>query len=248
MGRTARDSSTTCRARSTRPQNSRDQGPTTQTPRFQQPRGARSPIADKNLPETANNLLGAAGSALGRLLARHAHVPDAVRPHRQAAAHAAALGPDAAGPAARIDRTLDEVNPYDLVLADRQHRHLDHRRHRGRRRRRDRRRAVARRARADRRASSTSSRRSARRSPPIIVVTFTLIAAGPTAAAIMLAVILVYQQAENYLIQPAVMRQAVELSGFATIASVMSAARCSASSARSSPCPWPPPSRSWCAR
>ena len=37
----------------------------------------------------------------------------------------------------------------------------------------------------------------------------------------MLAVILVYQQAENYLIQPAVMRQAVELSGFATIAVVM---------------------------
>ena len=37
----------------------------------------------------------------------------------------------------------------------------------------------------------------------------------------MLAVILVYQQAENYLIQPAVMRQAVELSGFATIAVVL---------------------------
>ena len=34
-------------------------------------------------------------------------------------------------------------------------------------------------------------------------------------------VILVYQQAENYLIQPAVMRQAVELSGFATIAVVL---------------------------
>ncbi len=34
-------------------------------------------------------------------------------------------------------------------------------------------------------------------------------------------VILVYQQVENYLIQPAVMRQAVELSGFATIAVVM---------------------------
>ena len=33
--------------------------------------------------------------------------------------------------------------------------------------------------------------------------------------------ILVYQQVENYLIQPAVMKQAVELSGFATIASVM---------------------------
>ena len=33
--------------------------------------------------------------------------------------------------------------------------------------------------------------------------------------------ILVYQQVENYLIQPAVMRQAVELSGFATIAVVM---------------------------
>lgn len=40
-------------------------------------------------------------------------------------------------------------------------------------------------------------------------------------AAIILAVILVYQQVENYLIQPAVMKQAVELSGFATIAVVM---------------------------
>ena len=54
-----------------------------------------------------------------------------------------------------------------------------------------------------------------------IVTLVTLIAAGPLEAAIMLAVILVYQQAENYLIQPAVMRQAVELSGFATIAVVM---------------------------
>ena len=55
----------------------------------------------------------------------------------------------------------------------------------------------------------------------IIVTLFTLIGAGPAEAAIMLAVILVYQQAENYLIQPAVMRQAVELSGFATIAVVL---------------------------
>jgi predicted PurR-regulated permease PerM len=55
----------------------------------------------------------------------------------------------------------------------------------------------------------------------VIVTVITLIATGPTDAAIMLAVILVYQQAENYLIQPAVMRQAVELSGFATIAVVM---------------------------
>jgi predicted PurR-regulated permease PerM len=55
----------------------------------------------------------------------------------------------------------------------------------------------------------------------VIVTLITLIATGPTDAAIMLAVILVYQQAENYLIQPAVMRQAVELSGFATIAVVM---------------------------
>ena len=54
-----------------------------------------------------------------------------------------------------------------------------------------------------------------------IVTLVTLVAAGPLEAAIMLAVILVYQQAENYLIQPAVMRQAVELSGFATIAVVM---------------------------
>ena len=55
----------------------------------------------------------------------------------------------------------------------------------------------------------------------VVVTLFTLIASGPADAVVMLAVILVYQQAENYLIQPAVMRQAVELSGFATIAVVM---------------------------
>ena len=55
----------------------------------------------------------------------------------------------------------------------------------------------------------------------VIVCVVTLIATGPTAAVILLAVILVYQQVENYMIQPAVMRQAVELSGFATIAVVM---------------------------
>ena len=42
----------------------------------------------------------------------------------------------------------------------------------------------------------------------VIVTLLTLIASGPVDAAIMLAVILAYQQAENYLIQPAVMRQA----------------------------------------
>ena len=55
----------------------------------------------------------------------------------------------------------------------------------------------------------------------IIVALITLIGSGPADAAILIAVILVYQQLENYLIQPAVMRQAVELSGFATIAVVM---------------------------
>ena len=54
-----------------------------------------------------------------------------------------------------------------------------------------------------------------------IVVAITLVASGTGPAIAMLAVILVYQQLENYLIQPAVMRQAVELSGFATIAAVM---------------------------
>jgi predicted PurR-regulated permease PerM len=54
-----------------------------------------------------------------------------------------------------------------------------------------------------------------------IVVTVTLIASGVAPAVILLVVILVYQQVENYLIQPAVMRQAVELSGFATIAVVL---------------------------
>jgi len=55
----------------------------------------------------------------------------------------------------------------------------------------------------------------------IIVVLITLAGAGFVPAAILLIVILVYQQIENYMIQPLVYRQAVELSGFATIAVVM---------------------------
>ena len=55
----------------------------------------------------------------------------------------------------------------------------------------------------------------------IIVVSITWVAEGAGPAVILLIVILVYQQLENYLIQPAVMRQAVELSGFATIAVVL---------------------------
>ena len=54
-----------------------------------------------------------------------------------------------------------------------------------------------------------------------IVCIITLVAEGWGPALALLAVILVYQQVENYMIQPAVMRQAVELSGFATIAVVM---------------------------
>jgi predicted PurR-regulated permease PerM len=54
-----------------------------------------------------------------------------------------------------------------------------------------------------------------------IVCIATLIASGLGPALILLAVILIYQQLENYMIQPAVMRQAVELSGFATIAVVL---------------------------
>jgi predicted PurR-regulated permease PerM len=54
-----------------------------------------------------------------------------------------------------------------------------------------------------------------------IVCIVTLVAEGWGPALALLAVILVYQQVENYMIQPAVMRQAVELSGFATIAVVM---------------------------
>ena len=54
-----------------------------------------------------------------------------------------------------------------------------------------------------------------------IVTLVTLIASGTGPALVLLVVILIYQQVENYLIQPAVMRQAVELSGFATIAVVI---------------------------
>ena len=55
----------------------------------------------------------------------------------------------------------------------------------------------------------------------IIVVSITLAGAGVVPAAILAIVILVYQQGENYVIQPVVYRQAIELSGFATIAVVM---------------------------
>jgi predicted PurR-regulated permease PerM len=55
----------------------------------------------------------------------------------------------------------------------------------------------------------------------VIVVAITLAGAGAVPAVIMLLVILVYQQIENYVIQPMVYRKAVELSGFATIAVVM---------------------------
>jgi len=54
-----------------------------------------------------------------------------------------------------------------------------------------------------------------------IVCIATLIASGLGPALVLLAVILVYQQVENYLIQPAVMKEAIELSGFATIAVVL---------------------------
>jgi predicted PurR-regulated permease PerM len=55
----------------------------------------------------------------------------------------------------------------------------------------------------------------------VIVVAITLAGSGVADAVIMMLVILVYQQVENYLIQPLVYRRAVALSGFATIAVVM---------------------------
>jgi predicted PurR-regulated permease PerM len=55
----------------------------------------------------------------------------------------------------------------------------------------------------------------------IIVVAITLAGAGVVPAAVMAVVILIYQQVENYVIQPVVYRRAIELSGFATIAVVM---------------------------
>jgi predicted PurR-regulated permease PerM len=55
----------------------------------------------------------------------------------------------------------------------------------------------------------------------VIVVSITLAGAGLGPAAILAVVILIYQQVENYVIQPVVYRQAIELSGFATIAVVM---------------------------
>jgi predicted PurR-regulated permease PerM len=55
----------------------------------------------------------------------------------------------------------------------------------------------------------------------VIVVSITLAGAGVLPAVILAVVILIYQQVENYVIQPVVYRQAIELSGFATIAVVM---------------------------
>ena len=55
----------------------------------------------------------------------------------------------------------------------------------------------------------------------IIVVLITLAGSGVADAVIMLLVILVYQQIENYVIQPLVYRRAVSLSGFATVAVVL---------------------------
>jgi predicted PurR-regulated permease PerM len=55
----------------------------------------------------------------------------------------------------------------------------------------------------------------------IIVVSITLAGAGVVPAVILAVVILVYQQVENYVVQPVVYRHAIELSGFATIAVVM---------------------------
>jgi predicted PurR-regulated permease PerM len=55
----------------------------------------------------------------------------------------------------------------------------------------------------------------------VIVVLITLAGAGLVPAIVLAVVILIYQQIENYVIQPVVYRQAIELSGFATIAVVM---------------------------
>jgi predicted PurR-regulated permease PerM len=55
----------------------------------------------------------------------------------------------------------------------------------------------------------------------VIVVLITLAGAGLAPAIVLAVVILIYQQVENYVIQPVVYRQAIELSGFATIAVVM---------------------------
>jgi len=55
----------------------------------------------------------------------------------------------------------------------------------------------------------------------IIVCLITLAVAGLAPALALAVVILIYQQVENYLVQPAVYRTAISLSGFTTIASVM---------------------------
>ncbi len=54
-----------------------------------------------------------------------------------------------------------------------------------------------------------------------VILVLAALTQGVTAAVIMLAIVLVYQQVENYLLQPTILGKAADVSGFLVIASVM---------------------------
>ena len=78
----------------------------------------------------------------------------------------------------------------------------------------------------------------------LVLVTLTL---GVPQAIVMLAVVLVYQQAENYVLQPTIQGARPQISGFLVIASVLVFGGLLGVSARSSPCRSRPRRRSCCA-
>ena len=54
-----------------------------------------------------------------------------------------------------------------------------------------------------------------------VILVLTALSVSLTAAVIMLIIVLVYQQVENYLLQPTILGRAADVSGFMVIASVM---------------------------
>jgi predicted PurR-regulated permease PerM len=54
-----------------------------------------------------------------------------------------------------------------------------------------------------------------------VILVLAALTQGVTAAVIMLAVVLVYQQFENYVLQPTILGRAADVSGFFVIASVL---------------------------
>ena len=79
-----------------------------------------------------------------------------------------------------------------------------------------------------------------------VIVVLATLTQGVTPAVIMLVIVLVYQQFENYVLQPTILGKAADVSGFVVIARSCSSGRCSGWSALSLPCPSPRRFRSRC--